>query len=258
MSRTPKDMQPGYIHKTKHYGNIRILSYKSYTDVDVLFLESGWVSSFCSGKIRAGYIKDKLSPSVYGVGFIGEGGFKTKINGKVTDEYSHWNGMLRRCYSKEYHDKYPTYKDCEVCKDWHNFQNFAEWFNLNKKHCSSDIHLDKDLIKRGNKIYSPDFCLLLYHSINTFISSGNQSEGLLIGVNFESCCSKYRAQLSNQITGKQEHIGLFKTEIEAHLAWASRKKEIAILIANSDIHMCDKTRNALLNIDFRQVNSSED
>jgi hypothetical protein len=33
--------------------------------------------------------------------------------------YSQWYEMLRRCYSKNYGNLYPTYKDAYVCQEWH-------------------------------------------------------------------------------------------------------------------------------------------
>lgn len=33
--------------------------------------------------------------------------------------------MLQRCYDSKYHEKSPTYKNCEVHNEWLNYQNFA-------------------------------------------------------------------------------------------------------------------------------------
>ena len=54
-------------------------------------------------------VKDKLTPTVLGVGFVGEGRFRITINGKITSEYAVWQNMLARCYSSKYHLKNPTY-----------------------------------------------------------------------------------------------------------------------------------------------------
>lgn len=35
-----------------------------------------------------------------------------------------WRSMIKRCYSKNYSIRNPTYKGCSVCKEWHLFSNF--------------------------------------------------------------------------------------------------------------------------------------
>lgn len=61
-----------------------------------------------------------------------------------------------RCYDVKYSKKHPTYKDCTVCEEWHNFQTFAKWFDENYYEIENTImDLDKDILKNGNKIYCP-------------------------------------------------------------------------------------------------------
>lgn len=182
---------------------------------------------------------------------------KTKvINGKrVTTweckAYKCWNHMLERCYSESLHKNYPRYIGCNVCDEWLLFSRFREWYN---KNYIDGYDLDKDLLVRGNKTYSPLTCVFVHQSINKFVIDYNTSRTeILNGVTIRKDSGKFRARCTNPITGKREALGNFKAEIEAHKVWAKRKNEIAILIANSDIHMCERTRNALLNIDFNQI-----
>lgn len=102
--------------------------------------------------------KSKIKPSVYGLGFIGEGKYRASVKGVMTPQYRRWINMMERCYSPLYHKRHPTYKDCSVCDEWLNFQNFAKWFDENKPKDNLKYHLDKDLKFSGNKIYSPEFC----------------------------------------------------------------------------------------------------
>jgi len=85
--------------------------------------------------------------------------------------------MLRRCYDPKSHIKHPTYKNVTVCKEWHNFQVFAEWFEA--QHKEEWYELDKDLLSRDNKIYSPETCLLIPCSLNSFLpnSQTNNTSG---------------------------------------------------------------------------------
>ena len=79
---------------------------------------------------KNGGIKNPYHPNVYNIGYIGEGKYKSRIDGKVTKCYKTWSHMLERCYNKE-KEKYHNYIDCYVCEEWLNFQNFAEWYYKN-------------------------------------------------------------------------------------------------------------------------------
>ena len=63
--------------------------------------------------------------TVLGIGYVGIGKFSRKAN---LSSYKMWYHMLERCYSKSYIETNSTYKDVVVCDEWHNFQNFAKWF----------------------------------------------------------------------------------------------------------------------------------
>lgn len=163
MTKAPQDMKEGTVHNTNKCGKISILEYHSKLKVKVSFIETGFNVITCSKSIRSGSVKDKLSPSVYGVGFIGVGKYTSSKKGPDLKAYTTWTGMLERCYSENLRYKNPTYADCSVCEYWHNFQNFAEWFYCNYK---KDLELDKDIRLDGNKIYSPDSCLFVTKAEN--------------------------------------------------------------------------------------------
>ena len=100
-----------------------------------------------------------MSRKTFGVGVTGQGEYShlvRKINGKHTKVYSVWHDMLGRCYNKKYQEKKPTYIGCTVCEEWHNFQNFAKWYEENYYEVNNEeMALDKDILIKGNKIYSP-------------------------------------------------------------------------------------------------------
>jgi len=105
-------------------------------------------------------IKDRMKPVRYGVGFIGVGMFKSYENGVMTKEYKAWSAMLKRCYCKKTHEKQPTYKECEVCDDWLDFQLFADWYSKSSRG-RVDLEVDKDISVKNNKVYSPETCKLV-------------------------------------------------------------------------------------------------
>ena len=98
--------------------------------------------------------KDKLKLSVYGIGFLGIGPHSSLNNGSRNPSYVAWSNMMKRCYSGHY----KTYHDCSVCNDWHNFQNFADWYYKNYPSDGKSYSLDKDIKVNGNRIYGPEFC----------------------------------------------------------------------------------------------------
>ena len=103
-------------------------------------------------------MRDKFKPSVFGVGFVGVGSHIPVVNRRATRAYGVWQSMLGRCYNVKVQVKCPTYKDCTVCDAWHNFQNFAEWYELNH---IEGYQIDKDIKIPGNRVYSPETCLFV-------------------------------------------------------------------------------------------------
>ena len=146
--------------------------------------------------------------------------------------YDTWKGMLRRCYSSKFHQKRPSYIGCSVCDEWLTFSNFKAWMELQDW---EGKQLDKDLLKEGNKVYSPEHCIFVDSKINTFvIDRGNDRGECMIGVNWHKRHGKYISKCSNPFTGKREHLGLFNNELDAHLAWKARKHELSCQLANSE------------------------
>lgn len=78
-----------------------------------------------------------------------------------------WQSMHDRCYKTELHTRRPTYAGCVVCEDWHTFSKFITWFDANYIPGNS---LDKDILVRGNKVYSPETCAFVPNYINNLIN----------------------------------------------------------------------------------------
>ena len=146
--------------------------------------------------------------------------------------YVTWADMLVRCYSEKCQLKNPTYKGCSVCDEWLTFSGFKAWM---EEQDWQDKQLDKDLLKDGNKIYSPEYCLFVDRKINMLVVDRGASRGeYMIGVCWHKATCKFVSQCSNPFTSKQEHLGLFTNELEAHLAWKARKHELACQLAESE------------------------
>ena len=213
--------------KVNNQGTLmEIIEYRSTKDIDVLFVEYNWVSKhkryshFKDGSITCPYY-----PTVYNVGFTGEGKYKPMIDYKA---YKTWCSMIERCYSEKYHEKFPTYKDCHVKDEWLNFQNFAEWFYENYYEIEGQrTCLDKDILVKGNKIYSPKTCIFAPERINSLFVKSNSKRGETpIGTD-KLNNSKYEARCVILVNGKKHrhHIGNYSTEEEAFCAYKKFKEE---------------------------------
>lgn len=148
----------GNTYPTNGSGDLEVISYGGSTSVGVRFIDTGFETVSTSANIRAGRVKDKIVPRVYGVGFIGDGVYRSGYKYEHTKAYKAWMNMLTRCYCVKFQKRNPTYKGCITCSDWHNFQKFAEWFYENYPNDNSPYDLDKDIRVKGNKVYSPDRC----------------------------------------------------------------------------------------------------
>lgn len=165
--KTPKDMDVGSIHETNNHGSVKVIDYSGSANVTVKFLNTGYVKKCQSSAIRLGAIKDKLDKSVYGVGCIGDGEHNVISNGKQERKYKIWIAMLQRCYSEDLQKRDVAYKGCTVCDEWHNYQNFADWYESNYPSDGLVYEIDKDIKVDGNKVYSPETCLFVTHKENT-------------------------------------------------------------------------------------------
>lgn len=182
---------------------------------------------------------------VYGVGINDAGRPVTsELNGKMVmcPFYAKWRAMLQRCYDSKLHLRRPTYVGCSVTEEWLLFSNFERWM---KTQDWEGKELDKDLLKVGNKLYSPDFCIFIPPELNSFTIDLGASRGEYpLGVYFDKGSGKFKAQCRNPLIGRQEYLGLFDTPEEAHLAWKKRKHELACIYADqqTDLRVAEALR----------------
>lgn len=150
-----------------------------------------------------------------------------KVSGKV---YTSWTNMINRGYNSKYHVKKPTYKGVTVHEDWLTLSKFKSWYDSNYV---DGYHLDKDILKQGNKQYCSEYCRFVPSYVNTVlidcgVSRGDLPIGVCVeGTGFKSQCS----QLKSNGVSKQVNLGRFKKPEEAHQAWQHGKiKAIELVI----------------------------
>lgn len=195
--------------------------------------------------LSRGSFKTPFCKTVYGVGFLGE----TKLsNLKDVPSYVVWSNMIKRCYSTYKGNRSQhCYEDVEVDSKWHNFHVFHEWYtNKTLKFIESGVapKLDKDLLGEGKRLYSPDTCCILPHSINCALIESKKKGDLPFGLTRKR--NKYSGTITTEYSAKS--IGSYFTVEDAVEAYSKEKIKSVQFLANKyhsflEQHVYDKLMN---------------
>ena len=221
----------GSIHRSLSCGDFKVVEISTSKNVLVEFLETGFQTKVQACQIRLGTIKDKWSATVCGVGVVGSKYPVSEKSGKLTREYLTWANMIKRCYEKDKTNKHPTYEDCSVSENFIKYTYFYEWCNRQIGFDNEDWHMDKDIVFKGNKLYSEDTCVFVPREVNNLFTTRVRFRGEFpIGVHYSTGKGKFVAQISKNCD-KRIHLGLFDTSEEAYLVYKNEKecyiKEVA-------------------------------
>ena len=225
----------GEIGYNKFKTPMKIVEYKNSRHIIVEFQDEYKAKVHTQyGTFKNGNIKNPYDKSVFGIGYVGEGMYNKKDYPHI---YSKWYNMLMRCYDPYFINKEPSYADCFVCEDWHNFQNFGKWFEENIYECNNEkMHLDKDILVKGNKIYSPENCVFVTNRINILFIKHDADRGKYpIGVCWDKENNKFKAQcqiLDKENNRKQIYLGLYNISEDAFLAYKQYKESYIKQIAD--------------------------
>ena len=237
----------GKVCKSKSSGDFKILKYNDRANVEIQFLNTGYEMVARLNHIRSGEVKDPYSPSVFGVGISGTK-YPITVDSVKTKEYGLWKDMLRRCYSDAYKKRKPTYEGCEVSDKFKSYEYFYEWCNSQVGFDVKGFDLDKDLLIKGNKVYSEDSCIFIPAEINLLLVKREALRGEhLIGVCWCKRDKVFVARV-NKNKVKRENLGSFKTELEAFEAYKQAKESFIKEQANVWKDKIDiRAYNALMN-----------
>lgn len=215
---------------------MKIVEYINFDDITVEFQDE------YRAKIRTRYgefingnIKNPYHKSVCGVGMVGEKYPIWTNNKKVSKEYNIWSHMLKRCFDIKTKEKNPSYKDATCCDEWLLYDNFYEWLhsqsNFDKWLNGEHWCLDKDILIKGNKIYSPKACCLVPNNVNVLFTKTDKNRGdLPIGVHkwknkYRACVSKFNKDKSKK---ESKHLGYYSTPENAFYFGYKPEKEAII------------------------------
>lgn len=184
----------------------------------------------------------------YGVGF-NDKTRPSKIAGlnKPTYEYSIWKKMLGRCYDEKFHEKQKTYSSCSVSENFKSYSYFYDWCQNQIGFGIEDWQLDKDIVKKGNKTYSEDFCVFVPREINTILNNSKGARGEFpIGVHFDSFTGRLKSVI--RINGRSVNLGRFDDPILAFKAYKIAKEQHIKKVANKWRGLIDnRVYEALMN-----------
>lgn len=189
--------------------------------------------------------RNPFSPSVKGFGYRGVGPHKSSLYGVATNVEICWRNLITRTCCEEHKAKVPSHKDNTICLDWLCFQTFGDWYVLNYK---SGYELDKDLLIRGNKHYSPETCVMLPKEINSLISRGEANRGEHPPGVFRDKNGYYIAKSCGVF------LGSFSSPYEAFLSYKNFKekkaKDLAVYYKNNiDPRAYDALMGYMISID---------
>jgi len=167
---------------------------------------------------------------VYGVG-INDWAGNTSVDGKLIREYKLWSCMLERCFDEKCKQKRPTYEGVTCSKEWLSMTTFIEDVSQMRGYGLSGWALDKDILVKGNKLYSKDTCCFVPAEVNQLLVKCDNSRGEYpVGVYFHKASGKFMAKLT--INGKAKFLGYFTTPEEAFQVYKTAKEAQIKVVAD--------------------------
>ena len=219
----------GKIFKTNNYGDVVVLEYNNTKDVTIKFLNTGNIRKAEVYTIKKGEVRDNEAFPVYKVGVMDIPKELNKVVG-TPKEYSVWNAMKQRCYNENTRKANESYKNVEISDYFKYYSNFKTWCSNQIGFNIEGFELDKDILVKGNRMYSEHTCCFVPKEINTVLVYRRKNRGTYpVGVSYKKQTRKYLSQISKN--GEVIHLGYFNTPEEAFYVYKREKekyiKEIA-------------------------------
>lgn len=149
-------------------------------------------------------VNNPYDKTIYGVGYVGVGKHPNFVDGKNTKPYTTWKDMLRRCYYEKDRDLNLAYHDCTICDEWLNFQTFADWYENNYYEIGEGrMHIDKDILVKDNKVYSPQTCIFVPQRINMIFMKKNRNVDADLPTGIRRYAGRFQALYN------AKHLGTF-------------------------------------------------
>ncbi|MCD8215254.1 MAG: hypothetical protein LUC97_06420 [Clostridiales bacterium] len=144
-----------------------------------------------------------------------------------------WNDMHSRCYNTKLHERCPSYATCTICDEWLEDRiKFYEWVKDNYYTIGLEqMDLDKDILVKGNKVYSPSTCIFVPHSINMLFTNGKAvRNNCPVGVHYDKYKGKYRVCMA--VDGRNVKLHSWGTPEEAFAEYKQHKEALIMVTAD--------------------------
>ena len=226
-----------HLHEERHNNQGSLMKIIEYIDNNNIVVEFQDDYKFRVNSIYAnfkkGSIKNPFYPSVYGVGITGNK-YPRSIDCKMTKEYDTWIHILQRCFNDKLKEKQPSYKDKECCDEWLYYPNFYEWLhsqpNFDKWYNGKRWAIDKDILIKRNKVYSPKNCCLIPQNVNCLFLKREAERGKYpIGVRYTN--DGFLAVCRNPFLDRAVELGYYSTPEKAFQAYKEYKEMIIKQVA---------------------------
>lgn len=195
----------GEVRLNKYGTPMKIIQYTNAGDITIEFQDEHKVRVNTTYSNFQKSVNNPYDIRVCGKGYIGEGKFSYQENLVINKVYDIWKIMLSRCYDELQRGHNMAYEDCEVCEEWHNLQNFGKWYEDNYYNVGDGkrMHIDKDIIIKGNRIYSPETCLLVPQRINMIFMKKNRKVDPDLPQGIRRCVGGF------MVSYNTEYLGIF-------------------------------------------------
>jgi hypothetical protein len=223
-----------------------VINYNKSKDISIKIKETGEIIETSYNDFKGGRIKSHFSPTIFGVGITGIENIRDE-NNELIESYKCWHHMIERCYSEKRKEKQPTYKDVTCCDEWKYYSNFKKWFDQNYYTVDNEvIALDKDILVKGNKLYSPKNCVFVPQRINVlFVNRKNHRGEYPLGVVYvkDRNIFKARCNIFDKNKTINKHIGYYSTpELAFYKGYKPFKENVIKEVAD---HYKDKIPDKL-------------
>lgn len=233
----------GEIKNNTYNTPMKIIRYRISGDITIEFQDKYKIQvNTTYNNFNRGCINNPYDRTIYGIGYVGVGRHPTHLDKKNTDAYGTWKNMIQRCYYEKTRNDHPAYADCTVCEEWLNFQKFADWYEENYYHIGTGrMHIDKDIIVKGNKEYAPDKCIFVPQRINMVFMRQNRKVDSDLPQGIRRCVGGY------MVSYNAKYLGVHRELDKAIEVYSIKKREHIRQLAEEYKHLIpQKVYKALL------------
>lgn len=152
-------------------------------------------------------------------------------------QYSQWHSMRSRCrIGSAEQVRNECYLGCTHDPSWHSYDVWMDWAKqqigfLNRDEKGAVWQLDKDILIKGNKYYSPETCVFVPAALNKFLTNSRAARGEHpVGVIYHKANGNYIAAITRG-TADKKHLGCFATPEAAFQTYKVAKEDYARKLA---------------------------